>query len=327
MRSLKSYYNGKEGRVTDKWSLYIDEYEKLFSYYRDAKIRMLEIGIQNGGSLDIWGEYFHNAEIIIGCDINLDCLKLDYNNSKISVIFGDVNSLQSINNILKKSEEFDIIIDDGSHKSSDIIKTFAHYFSLLSNDGIYVVEDLHCSYWKDFEGGLYDPYSTISFFKQLTDIIGFEHWGIKKSRTEFLSRFTSRFDISFEEQLLKHIHSIEFINSICIIRKASPENNILGERVITGNIAQVNTELLDTQQNNTSQTPSQEDNIWSNIPKAPEEEYLQHKSKIKENEDIIRILKDELDGKNKLLSSILRSKSWRMTSFLRIIHKKLKPLF
>ena len=59
--------------------------------------------------------------------------------------------------ILSHSPNFDLIIDDGSHTSGDIVKSFARYFRHLSHGGIFVAEDLHCSYWSNFEGGLYYP--------------------------------------------------------------------------------------------------------------------------------------------------------------------------
>jgi hypothetical protein len=43
--------------------------------------------------------------------------------------------------------------------------------------GIYIVEDLCCSYWQDFEGGLNDEASSMAFFKSLVDVINHEHWG------------------------------------------------------------------------------------------------------------------------------------------------------
>lgn len=34
---------------------------------------------------------------------------------------------------------------------------------LVNDEGIYIIEDLHCSYWQNFEGGLYDPFSSMAF--------------------------------------------------------------------------------------------------------------------------------------------------------------------
>ena len=89
MKTLEKLYKEHSGKVSDKWRIYIDQYEEKFKPYEDAKIRILEIGIQNGGSLEIYAKYFNNAELILGCDINEKCLGLTYQENNIQVIVGD----------------------------------------------------------------------------------------------------------------------------------------------------------------------------------------------------------------------------------------------
>ena len=233
-KTIEQLYNEHKGLVTDKWSLYLDEYQRLFATYKDGQIRLLEIGIQNGGSLEIWGKYFSNAELIIGCDINPKCKLLQYGDPRIKVFVGDANSEDYKTKILQDAESFDIIIDDGSHRSGDIIRSFSHYFPLVNDNGIYVVEDLHCSYWQEFEGGLHNPFSAMAFFKRLADILNYEHWRNSKPRTAFLEEFMVEFGLEFNEDDFTKIHSIEFINSVCTIKKSPPEKNILGRRVVVG---------------------------------------------------------------------------------------------
>ena len=159
-KTLHQLYVEHIGKVSDKWSLYLTEYDRLFDVYRDRPVRLLEIGIQNGGSLEIWSKYFSNASALIGCDINPDCGHLSYDDPRTSVIVGDANTSEVRERVFQRSPQFDIIIDDGSHLSSDIIKSFALYFPRLVEGGLFVAEDLHCSYWNQFEGGLFYPYST-----------------------------------------------------------------------------------------------------------------------------------------------------------------------
>ena len=234
-QTLHQLFVDHKGKITDKWNLYIEEDERIFAPYRDKPIRLLEIGVQNGGSLEIWSKYFYNAEKIIGCDIDPKCEELKFSDERISIVVGDVNENGIKQKILQKTDAFDIIIDDGSHKSSDIIRSFALYFPYLKCDGTYLVEDLHCSYWHDFEGGLHNPYSAISFFKRLADIVNYEHWRNGKSRNSLVSEFESKFKINFSDMDLLNIHSIEFINSLCIIKKLPAEKNMLGKRIIAGN--------------------------------------------------------------------------------------------
>jgi len=60
-------------KVWDKWSSYLPFYQKLLTPHQNDPIRLLEIGVQNGGSLEDWSKYLPNAEAIIGCDINPKC--------------------------------------------------------------------------------------------------------------------------------------------------------------------------------------------------------------------------------------------------------------
>jgi glycosyltransferase involved in cell wall biosynthesis len=236
---LTELYSTHKGKVSDKWSLYLKEYDRLFDSFREKKISLLEIGVQNGGSLEIWSKYFQKHIVLVGCDINKDCEKLRYENDRIKVIVGDANSLETKEKVLFVRDNYDIIIDDGSHTSGDIIKAFANYFHVVNYGGLFVAEDLHCSYWKEYDGGLEDSCSAISFFKLLTDIINHEHWRISNSRLDLLKIIANKYNISFAEEDLKEIHSIEFINSMVVVRKAAIKDNLISSRVIIGEDAKV----------------------------------------------------------------------------------------
>lgn len=230
--SLAQLYATHEGFVSDKWDIYLSEYERLFNRLRSEPVSVLEIGVQNGGSVEIWSKYFPNATSIIGCDINPKCEQLTYTSDKITIIIGDIKDTQTRSAISDISATLDIIIDDGSHTSSDIIQTFCFLFPRLKQGGIFVAEDLHCSYWVEWEGGLYNPFSSMAFFKVLADIINYEHWELGRSRTQALQPFGINSDLS--EALLAEIHSVEFVNSMCIISRRPIEQNVLGVRHVIG---------------------------------------------------------------------------------------------
>ena len=135
MESLKNLYKNHSGKVSDKWNIYLDEYEDKFATYRELPIKFFEIGILNGGSLEIFSKYFSNAKLILGCDIDTKCKELHFDESNIKLIVGDVND-EKINNEIIKYSQFDIILDDGSHNSDDVVKTFCNYFNYLKNDGL-----------------------------------------------------------------------------------------------------------------------------------------------------------------------------------------------
>jgi glycosyltransferase involved in cell wall biosynthesis len=272
--SLRDLYLLHQGKVSDKWSLYLDTYDEIFSPLKGRKIRLLEIGIQNGGSLEIWADYFSQAELFVGVDINEACRTLKYRDPRIKLLIGDINTEQIQEDILQHSREFDILLDDGSHTSSDIILSFARYFSYLKDGAIYVAEDLHCSYWKAFGGGVFHPTSSISFFKRLADILNFEHWGVAGKRADILFAFSQEYGCTLSEDDLQCIYSIEFRNSLCIIRKRSAQSAILGPRVVVGTEAKIENAslplngLLISEAYRTEETG----NAWSDLRRLPEVE-------------------------------------------------------
>jgi len=231
---LTNLYATHQEKVSDKWAIYLSTYERILSPYRKEPINLLEIGIQNGGSLEIWGKFFENARNLVGNDINEKCADLRFDDARISLIIGDATQTDTAAKIREKCGTFNIIIDDGSHTSPDIIKAFFAYFPLLEEDGVFIIEDLHCSYWSEYEGGLFHPFSSMNFLKMLADSINYEHWGIAKTRSDFFSSMVEKYGIQFDESIPAQVHSIEFVNSICVIRKKKAQLNQLGERIVTG---------------------------------------------------------------------------------------------
>jgi cephalosporin hydroxylase len=242
--SLFQLYRSHLGKVSDKWQIYLLTYDRIFSEFRSKPMRMLEIGVQNGGSLEIWTKYFDKTEVLVGCDINPKCNDLTYESSAISIIVGDANQPETEQRILQKSPSFNLIIDDGSHNSSDIVRSFCKYFSKLENDGIYVIEDLHCSYFAGYEGGLQYEYSSIEFLKFLADIVNYEHWSRQSERQALVKKITNKWGVEISDSDLASVHSVEFVNSICIVRKKPWNINMLGSRIIAGRVALVSEDSL-----------------------------------------------------------------------------------
>ncbi len=83
-------------------------YDELFSRFdKDASISILELGVQGGGSLLAWKDYFPNARVV-GVDIS-DSRHEEYKQDRVEFIESDLRKV----NFGDKS--FDIIIDDSDH--------------------------------------------------------------------------------------------------------------------------------------------------------------------------------------------------------------------
>ena len=189
MQTLKSMHLNKSGKVSDKWSSYIVFYERIFKDLRDQPIKLLEIGVQNGGSLETWAEYFTAGLKFIGCDINPKCAQLKYGDPRISILIGDINTENVYSRIVEELSEIDIIIDDGSHISNDILSTFVNYFSRLKPGGVYIVEDAHTLFMRGYGGGIDNHQGAQNFFHKLADFLSVEFWSGEVILEIFFSDF------------------------------------------------------------------------------------------------------------------------------------------
>jgi hypothetical protein len=156
------------GRVIDKWLWYFEAYERHFAPLRGRPIRLLEIGVFKGGSLELWRQYFGPDAVIFGVDIDPECAaRVDAPNQ---VRIGSQADGAFLARVVSEMGGVDVVIDDGSHVAAHQRASFAALFPLLEEGGLYVIEDMHTSYWPGFHHGGNDrPGTAVEFAKQLID--------------------------------------------------------------------------------------------------------------------------------------------------------------
>ena len=121
-------------------------YEKEFEIYREKKIDLLEIGIETGGSLKLWKEYFLNSESIVGVDITDAKIDQRYKNiDGVTMYFDDAYD----KNVSDTFDKFDIIIDDGPHTLESQLKSIELYLPKLKDGGLFIIEDVQSIEWFD----------------------------------------------------------------------------------------------------------------------------------------------------------------------------------
>jgi hypothetical protein len=132
-----AYFALHQGRQVDKWQHYFSIYDKHFDRFRFTSPRVLEIGVDHGGSLQLWKRYFGEGAKIVGIDIRPECY---FQEPGLEIHIGDqtdVTFLRSLGN-------FDIIIDDGSHQPAHQSASFTELWPRCS--GVYLIEDCHDRY-------------------------------------------------------------------------------------------------------------------------------------------------------------------------------------
>lgn len=238
MISFRETIELHQGNLVDKWDSNITVYDQILPEIRGFVETVVEVGVQNGGSLEIYCKYFNNSKKIIGLDIDENCKTISFEDEmKIELLIGDVKNLK--NELKNRTNGIDLFIDDGSHTSSDIIMTFVKYFDEINDGGMYIIEDLHCSYFSDFGGGVFEKFSSMNFLRTLSDFVNLEHWVAQTNNKNLLDRFLQFYKIECLPESLNQIYSIAFYNSMCVIRKANAKSISLGSRVITGNFEMV----------------------------------------------------------------------------------------
>lgn len=141
---IEHHFNSHTGRLMDKWAHYLPIYEKHFAKFAGTTCRVLEIGINHGGSLQLWKNYFGVGADIIGLDIDPRCL--DYTEEQISIYQVDQSDYASMMHVAGLLGPFDIIIDDGSHVLEHQATSFKALYPALKAGGIYLIEDCHQSF-------------------------------------------------------------------------------------------------------------------------------------------------------------------------------------
>ena len=143
---------------SDAWSChnFTDVYAAYIERFRFSPITMLEIGMgvvgdrwvtnivhgrnTGGASIKTWYDYFTKATIF-GIDIN-EANYLD--NDRIRTFVADQGDLKDLDAFTEatKGVEFDLIVDDGSHRPDHQQISFGYFFKKLKSGGIYFIEDL-----------------------------------------------------------------------------------------------------------------------------------------------------------------------------------------
>lgn len=138
---LRAFFNANEGHSLWKWDHYLDVYHRHFERFRGTDVRILEIGIYSGGSLELWRDYFGAGCHVYGVDIQEECLR--YQSESVSVFIGDQSDREFWGRFRAEAPRLDIVVDDGGHRPDQQATSLEELLPHLAPGGVYVVEDVH----------------------------------------------------------------------------------------------------------------------------------------------------------------------------------------
>lgn len=169
---LAEIYTGGLEALVHKWHHYLPIYDRYFAPWRERPVRFLEIGVYKGGSLEMWRRYFGAEATIFGIDINPDCAALDGKDGHVRI--GSQADPAFLQAVVAEMGGVDIILDDGSHKMHHVRRSLEVLYPMLSERGLYVIEDLQTAYWPKFGGGRYSPFNFFNLLRRVIDDV--HHW-------------------------------------------------------------------------------------------------------------------------------------------------------
>jgi SAM-dependent methyltransferase len=150
LTELANFYNSDKGDSYKCAHHYTRHYEKAFAKYKEQKdLSILEIGLNRDGcgdipSLRMYRDYFGGQAKLSGFDIQKEFKAFEKEGFEIFI--GDQSSPKDLQQCL--ANQYDLIIDDGSHASSHQQITLQELWAAVKPGGLYVIEDLH---WQPFE--------------------------------------------------------------------------------------------------------------------------------------------------------------------------------
>ncbi len=169
---IEDLFWSHDGAIVHKWHHYLPLYDRYFGPFRGRPVKMLEIGVSLGGSLAIWRSYFGPEAVLFGIDVNPACAKYDGQSAHVRI--GSQADPDFLRRVVAEMGGVDIVLDDGSHRSDHMRASLDTLYPLLTEGGIYIVEDTHACYWRNFGGGYRSRKSFVEVIKTMIDDM--HHW-------------------------------------------------------------------------------------------------------------------------------------------------------
>lgn len=199
---MYAHFLSMKDHSIDKWVHYFPIYERYLRKYVNESIVVFEIGVQGGGSGQLLKKYLGPHAVIVGIDIDESCKR--HEDEQVKIRIGDQSDLSFLKKIVLEFGAPDIVIDDGSHVMRDMAASFDFLYPLLRDNGVYIVEDTHTCYWKDFGGGLGSPDSFMEKSKALIDKLHFYHCNANDAEAD---------------DFVKSTYAISFFDSVIVFEK------------------------------------------------------------------------------------------------------------
>lgn len=171
---LEAWFSGNRGRAANKWPHYFPVYHRHLARYRGTSPVVVEFGVQHGGSLQMWRDYFGPGCSVTGADIDPRCACLELGDG-ITVVTGDQEDREFLRELAGRLGGIDVVIDDGGHSMAQQLATLEGMWPAVRDGGTFLTEDVHTSYRAGYGGGYRRPGTFAERAKDMIDRINAWH--------------------------------------------------------------------------------------------------------------------------------------------------------
>ena len=136
--------NLRAGKLTG----YFPVYEEILKDLKSKPIVFVEVGVMNGGSLEMWSKYLHEDSRIIGVELNKNAVKL--RDKGYEIFIGDQSKPEFWQNFYKEVGTIDVLLDDSGHTNLCQIVTLNESIQNINDGGKIIIEDVGTSFMSHF---------------------------------------------------------------------------------------------------------------------------------------------------------------------------------
>lgn len=147
LRQLWEKYD--ERHIMVRFRTHADAYERHAPPRNGTRpVRILEIGVQHGGSARAWKQWYGERLRYTGLDIDAGAKRSESPSENIFIEIGSQIDASFLREVCRKHGPFDMVIDDGAHTARAISDSLRVLFPASSQcmaqpASLYVIEDTH----------------------------------------------------------------------------------------------------------------------------------------------------------------------------------------
>jgi hypothetical protein len=217
MGDLYEQFLSRTDLTIDKWHHYFPVYEAYLERFRGKAPRLLEIGVQNGGSARLFADWLGEGTRVTGLDVDANCTKHAIP-GRIDIEIGDQSNREVLASLQQRRGPWDIVIDDGGHTNLQIINSFEVLFPQLPDGAVYIIEDTHAhwmhSVYRDHPKGLSVVHLVAELFTML------HGWtGSMERHNHWRTAPEARTGATPAPYLTRHVGAVHLYDSMIVVEK------------------------------------------------------------------------------------------------------------